>query len=157
MFQEVLNRLKKELTYDDKEYEKKYHHDMLIDRFDEINNGCVEFTKKLENINSFDVHTYDTNISNNILNGKTNQKMYFYIACPEFSNFVKEFNKQNKNIQINVNKKDVYVNTISVDKDGVKDNKIIYNLSRVDTDYMYNCRTPTKYDIYPNTENVFMC
>jgi hypothetical protein len=157
MFQEILNKLKKELSYSDREYSKKYNNDILFnEKFNDMNNGCREFTKRLENINSIDVHTYDSNISDKILDEHKNKKIYFYIGCSEFSNFVKQFNKQNNNIQINVNTKDTFVNTISVDKNGVKDNKLIYNLTRIDKGYFELRNSRQEYDINPSSENVFL-
>lgn len=161
---ELLNKYKSILASHDKDYSAKYNKELLFDEKKEyhakMNNGCREMTKRLSRINYMNLSTSELYLSDYILNSKESgsKHLYFYLGCDEFQNFVKEFNNRDKNIQIKFkNNNDNLINKISVDPDGVKKNKIIYNLERDDRDYYLYHNSHNYYGIHPDIHNVFMC
>jgi hypothetical protein len=68
---------------------------------------------------------------------------------------LKSSKKQDKNIQIKYYEN--FVNKVSVDPDGIKNNKLIYDLTRDDRDYYIYHNEQKYFGIYPDIYNVFMC
>jgi hypothetical protein len=130
-FNERLHEYQNSIAKSDPVYEQKLKEKELDDKYKEqMMEGCRFFVKELKNINDkkFSIG-FKHDLAFQIATDKETKSKYFYTGCPELKKFIDEFNSKDKNNQIHFNKKDKFVNKISVNEEDVKNGKLNYELS----------------------------
>lgn len=131
----ILEQKQTDIAKHDQEYAKKLYSQKLFNNPENKKNmelGCEILAEKLKNISSLDIpYSLNSEIKHKFFTQEEYEKMknvnYFYTDCNAMKDFVKSFTKNGSGVaSIHVEKP--FVNTISLDKNKLKENKLHYEL-----------------------------
>jgi len=162
----ILEQKQSDIAKRDHEYAKKFNSDKLFlngENKKQMELGCEILSEKLKNITSVDIdYKWNGFIKGKFFTQEEYEKidnvLYFYTGCSAMKDFVKSFNKIDKNVSLHVEQP--FVNRISLNESKLKENKLQYEL-KFDQEYKdvyhsgFRHSYHDKVPVHPSPDNVF--